>query len=129
MKKTYPQLRAAFAALAVTFAATMPAHAMETASRKTPTTDPEARMPFLLVAPPAVKDEAMASRTVILEGPINMDVAKEINARLIALDKKDPGKPIELRITSPGGGVIAGLQIYDTMKSLKSPVATVCDGY
>ena len=33
-----------------------------------------------------------------------------------------------LYINSPGGSVIAGLALYDTMQHVKSPVATVRSG-
>lgn len=36
--------------------------------------------------------------------------------------------PIHLHIHSPGGSVFAGLSIYDTMKSLKTPVYTYVEG-
>ena len=35
---------------------------------------------------------------------------------------------IQLIINSPGGYVTSGFAIYDTLKSLKSPVSTVCSG-
>lgn len=35
---------------------------------------------------------------------------------------------IQLVINSPGGYVTSGFAIYDTIKSLKSPVSTVCSG-
>jgi len=44
---------------------------------------------------------------------------------LDALETKD----IHLYINSPGGYVTSGFAIYDCIKSLKSPVSTICTGF
>lgn len=67
-------------------------------------------------------------RVIRLTGEINEEIADVLGDILRALDKQQPGVPIQLRINSPGGEVMAGLRIFDAMKSLQSPVATVCDG-
>ena len=41
------------------------------------------------------------------------------------LDNENSNLPIYLYINSPGGSVISGLAIYDTMQHLKSEVVTV----
>lgn len=46
---------------------------------------------------------------------------------LLIMDKENH-RPITLYINSPGGDVISGLQIIDTMYSLQSEVYTVCTG-
>lgn len=38
------------------------------------------------------------------------------------------GEPIKLFIDTPGGDVIPGMQLYDTMQLVRSPVYTVCLG-
>ena len=40
----------------------------------------------------------------------------------------DPGKDISIYLNSPGGSVIAGLGLYDTMQHIKSDVSTICIG-
>jgi ATP-dependent Clp protease protease subunit len=40
----------------------------------------------------------------------------------------DSSKDISIYINSPGGGVYAGLGIYDTMQFIKPEVATICTG-
>ncbi len=67
-------------------------------------------------------------RKVFLWGQVDDDSAKHVIDRLLYLDSKDPGKEISFIINSPGGYVTSGFAIYDTMKSLKSPVSTVCMG-
>ena len=49
-------------------------------------------------------------------------------AQLLWLESDNPDKPITMYIHSPGGSVVAGLSIYDTMSYIRSPVSTVCLG-
>src|SRR5690606_11219571 len=39
------------------------------------------------------------------------------------------GKEITLIINSPGGYVTSGMAVYDVIKSISSPVSTVCMGF
>ena len=41
------------------------------------------------------------------------------------LESEDNTKPIYLYINSPGGSVIAGLALFDTMKHIKSEIVTI----
>ena len=41
------------------------------------------------------------------------------------LDNEKPNQPIYLYINSPGGSVVAGLAIYDTIQHIRSEVITV----
>lgn len=70
----------------------------------------------------------MMDRIIFLGVPINDDVANIIQAQLLYLDSTDSGADIQLYINSPGGGVYAGLGIYDTMQLLSCEVATICTG-
>ena len=70
----------------------------------------------------------LMDRIVFLGSAINDDVANIIVAQLLFLDADDPQRDIHLYINSPGGGVYAGLAIYDTMKHLRASVATYCVG-
>lgn len=67
-------------------------------------------------------------RVIFLNGEINSKTATDCIARLIDYDSRDPGKEISLYINSPGGSIVDGLAIYDTMKCIKSPVSTICYG-
>lgn len=67
-------------------------------------------------------------RTIFLLGEINDASVQAVIDQLRTLDKASPGKEIELDITSPGGGVYAGLNLYDAIEGLSSPVNTVCVG-
>lgn len=78
----------------------------------------------------AIDREEFENYIVRLNGRINADVATKLNAQLLYLDRHNPDKKdITLIIQSPGGEVMAGLSIFDTLKSLKSDVRTVCSGY
>ena len=48
--------------------------------------------------------------------------------QLLFLEADAPGKPIKLYINSPGGSVIDGLALYDTMQLITSPVHTTVVG-
>jgi ATP-dependent Clp protease protease subunit len=44
------------------------------------------------------------------------------------LESVDPKRDIQIFINSPGGSVIAGMGIYDTMQYVSPDVATICTG-
>lgn len=71
----------------------------------------------------------LAERKVFLWGQVDDDSAKHVIDRLLYLDLTAPGVEISLIINSPGGYVTSGMAIYDTIKTLKSPVSTVCMGF
>ncbi|EKD11535.1 MAG: ATP-dependent Clp endopeptidase proteolytic subunit ClpP [Limnospira sp. PMC 1291.21] len=70
----------------------------------------------------------LRDRIVFLGTQVNSDVANLIVAQLLFLDAEDPEKDIYLYINSPGGGVNAGLGIFDTMNHIRPDVCTVCLG-
>ena len=67
-------------------------------------------------------------RVVFLSGEVNEVSANLIIAQLLHLESADPDKEIALYINSPGGSVVDGLAIYDTMQFVKPDVATYCVG-
>jgi len=70
----------------------------------------------------------MKDRIVMLNGPVEDNMANLIVAQLLYLESENPDKPINMYINSPGGAVTAGLAIYDTMQYIKSPVRTIVMG-
>ena len=70
----------------------------------------------------------MMDRIIFLGTAINDHVANIIQAQLLFLESTDSSKDIQIYINSPGGGVYAGLGIYDTMQLIKPDVATICTG-
>jgi ATP-dependent Clp protease protease subunit len=67
-------------------------------------------------------------RKIFLWGVVDDKSAKDITARLLYLEAIDPGKEITFYINSPGGMVVSGMVIYDTMQMISSPVSTICMG-
>ena len=82
----------------------------------------------LNVAQMDVFSRLMMDRIIILGTGINDQVANIIQAQLLFLESVDSSKDISIYINSPGGGVYAGLGIYDTMQFIKPDVATICTG-
>ena len=70
----------------------------------------------------------LKDRIILLFNEISDDLACSIVAQLLFLEAQDPEKDITLYINSPGGSVSAGFAIYDTIKSIKCDVSTVCVG-
>lgn len=70
----------------------------------------------------------LQDRIIFLGTPVDDYIANLIIAQLLFLAKEDPNRDIDLYINSPGGGVYAGLAIYDTMQHIKPDVATICVG-
>ncbi|KAK8001355.1 ATP-dependent Clp protease proteolytic subunit [Apiospora marii] len=70
----------------------------------------------------------LQERIICLNGAIDDTVSASIVAQLLWLESDNPDKPITMYIQSPGGSVVAGLSIYDTMTYIRSPVSTVCLG-
>jgi ATP-dependent Clp protease protease subunit len=71
----------------------------------------------------------LKERIVFLGTPIDDTIANLIIAQLLYLDREDPEKDIYMYINSPGGIIVSGLAIYDTMQLIKPDVATICVGF
>lgn len=70
----------------------------------------------------------LKERVIFLVGPVDDHVANLVVAQMLYLESENPDKDINLYINSPGGGVSAGLAIYDTMQFIQSDVSTMCIG-
>ena len=70
----------------------------------------------------------LKDRIVMLNGPVEENMANLIVAQLLFLESQNPDKDINLYINSPGGSVTAGLAIYDTMQYIKPDVRTIVMG-
>jgi ATP-dependent Clp protease protease subunit len=70
----------------------------------------------------------LRDRIIFMDGEINDQVADVIVAQMLYLESQDPDKDISLYINSPGGSVLAGLAIYDTIKYIRPEVQTICIG-
>ena len=70
----------------------------------------------------------LKERLIFAVGPVEDQMANLIVAQLLFLESENPDKDIHLYINSPGGGVTAGLSIYDTMQFIQPDVSTICIG-
>ena len=75
-----------------------------------------------------IAEKILNNRKVFLWGQVDDPSAKHVIEHLLFLELRDPGKEIQLIINSPGGYITSGFAIYDTIKSIRSPVSTVCSG-
>ena len=74
-------------------------------------------------------EKLLKKRVIMLFGEINMEVARDISAKLMYLDSFKEKKPIKLIINSPGGHVESGDTIHDMIKFIKSPVYIIGTGW
>jgi ATP-dependent Clp protease protease subunit len=67
-------------------------------------------------------------RIVFIGTPVDDQVANLVVAQLLHLESEDPDRDVSIYVNSPGGGVYAGLAIYDTMQFIRPDVQTICFG-
>lgn len=65
---------------------------------------------------------------VFLNGEVRAESANIVIAQLLFLASENPKKDIKLYINSPGGSVVDGLAIIDTMNHIPNNVSTICVG-
>ncbi len=70
----------------------------------------------------------LKDRIIFLSGEVTSEMANSIVAQMLFLEMQDPEADIQLYINSPGGSIVAGLAIHDTMKFIKCDVSTICIG-
>ena len=70
----------------------------------------------------------MRDRIIFLHGPVETGMADTIVGQMLLLEAEDPQKDITIYINSPGGEVMSGLAIANTMNYIKCDVRTVSMG-
>ena len=70
----------------------------------------------------------LKDRIIMLSEDVNSASANVIVAEMLFLESEDPDKEIHFYINSPGGSIIDGMAIVDTMNYIKCPVSTICVG-
>ena len=75
-----------------------------------------------------VFSKLIQERQIFLGTGIDADVANIINAQLLYLDSVGTDDDITILVNTPGGSVIDGLSIYDTMNYIVSDVSTITVG-
>jgi ATP-dependent Clp protease, protease subunit len=75
-----------------------------------------------------VYSHLLTERVVYLGTPIDAGVANALVAQLLFLEADRPEQDIQLYINCEGGDPSAMLGVYDTMRFIRSKVATTCVG-
>lgn len=70
----------------------------------------------------------MEDRIIFLNGEVNDHMAHVACMQILWLQSVDAKAPINVYINSPGGSVLSGLAIYDTMNAVSCPIATTATG-
>lgn len=70
----------------------------------------------------------LKERIVFLNGEVNDLMSNSVCAQLLFLEAENPDADISLYINSPGGSVISGLAMYDTMQFIRPDVSTIVMG-
>lgn len=84
----------------------------------------ERNMPITSIS---VYSRLLMDRVLFVNGTIESTMANILTAQLLWLDQQSD-KPINMYINSPGGSVIDGLQLIDTMNFINAPISTTCLG-
>ena len=74
-------------------------------------------------------DRLLERRILLLGEDVSDASANRLIGQLLMLSAEDPDSDICLFINSPGGSVMAGLAVYDTMQLIPNDVATVAVGF
>ncbi len=74
--------------------------------------------------PDAVSEKILKTRTILLSGEVNKELAEKVVKQLLILEAESD-EPIKVFIDSPGGDVDAGYAIFDMIRFVKPDVYTV----
>ena len=75
-----------------------------------------------------ITDKLLSDRIIFLGTPIDDTTAQIVIAQMLYLEHQSPTADINLYINSPGGSVVSSFAIYDTIKSIRPDVTTICVG-
>ena len=75
-----------------------------------------------------VYSRLMIDRIIFLGYPVSDEVANIVTAQMLFLESQDRNRDIQMYINCPGGGVYAGLGMYDTMQFITPDISTICTG-
>ncbi len=75
-----------------------------------------------------VYSHLLGERIIYLGTELDDGVANSLIAQILHLESENPDTEINLYINSPGGSMTAMFAVYDTMRFVRSPIATTCIG-
>nr|YP_010047580.1 clp protease proteolytic subunit [Pilea glauca (nom. nud.)]QPK42199.1 clp protease proteolytic subunit [Pilea glauca (nom. nud.)] len=67
-------------------------------------------------------------RVIFLGQEVDADASNQLIGLMVYLSVEDDTKDLYLFINSPGGSVIPGLAVYDTMQFVQPDIQTICVG-
>lgn len=73
---------------------------------------------------PPLLDKMLKTRTILLSGEINKELAERVVRQLLILEQESD-ESIRVFIDSPGGDADAGYAIFDTIRFVKPEVTTI----
>nr|QVL26098.1 clp protease proteolytic subunit [Macbridea alba] len=68
-------------------------------------------------------------RLLFLGQEVTSEISNQLIGLMVYLSIEDDSKDLYLFINSPGGGLICGVAIYDTMQFVRPEVHTICMGF
>ena len=77
---------------------------------------------------PSPERYMLRARSIMLFGPIEPKLTREVIRQMVLLDQLSKTKPIRLLINSPGGMADDGFAIFDMARFISAPVYTICIG-
>lgn len=80
-------------------------------------------------SPSGMMQRMLDSRTIIISGQVDMELAEKVIQQLVLLDHADSSRPITVLVNCPGGEVFSGFAIFDMLRFITAPVATVVTGF
>ena len=75
-----------------------------------------------------IESRLLGDRKVFIEGEINAKSACDFVKCMMLLIKEDAEKPIDVYINSPGGEVVSGMLIRDTLQGMNTEINLHCIG-
>jgi len=73
----------------------------------------------------ALMTKLLKTRTILLCGEIDKDLAEKTVKQLLLLENMNAGEPVRIFIDSPGGDADAGFAIFDMIRFVRPPVWTI----
>ena len=70
----------------------------------------------------------LSERKVFVDGVIDSAAAIKFTKEIMILNLENPDKPIDVYINSPGGDVVAGLEMYDVIQTSNAHIRLFCVG-
>ena len=68
------------------------------------------------------------TRTLCLHGPVDTQSCLSLISQVLELEHRGPDSPIYIHINTEGGSLTDSFAVYDTLRTVRSPIITVATG-